>query len=378
MTIAYGESDRRKVRRPVFAFDYEGPVCNPAVDFAWLIYRRLVSEETKKKFPEALIQTFDEYDDARWERERARRGHSTGTTPLVLDCVAACDDIGNGRLISFAKSCVQENPGIKELIEFLIQQKTVPYFVTNSYPALSLTSTYEWGIPSSKVFSHGYQLSLETRRNIDRQRRGNARSTFEEEVYSRSPLLDLIGEEELEPFLREYLEVCSRLLTAYKQNSEHEIVNLEIMQVKMFDKIDYKDLRNTLKYMFLKEKAITGGHNKARILQKISQDGTGVVYLGDSIVDADPIKFAQYGFATNCTNKHALQDAKLSLVVPDFSLLVPMFEDILKGRFSFERTKGYERNGMRVFLPDEVREKFDYVKSANNEIKAALKALYQR
>lgn len=350
--------------------DYEG-IIKP-IDFAWIMYEK-VSKKTKRKFPEELIKTFDEYDDTRWEREREARGHSTGTTPLVIDCVAACDGISDSEIIQLACSYPQENPGIEKVFDFLKKEHFMqPFIVTNSHPALPLATAYKYGISSSKVFTHGYQLSEQEKKYLDSREILN----LEKEVLKRSPLPSLKPKEELENFLEEYLNNCSKLLKAYRANDKPKIRKLEEEQIKLFYSIKDKSLGKVLRYMFLFEKGIMGGHRKVDILEKIRDDE--IVYLGDSIVDADAVCFADHGFAVNCTNRHCLLDAKLSLALSDFSDFLPLLEDILDGKFAVDDAKRYETKNMKVFLPNEIKQNFDHVKLVNSMFKQQLKELYKQ
>lgn len=352
-----------------FVTDAEGVLFPPSLDFAFDSYRELVSKKTKEKFPEELIKTFDEYDDVRWEREREERGHSTGTTPLVIDCVEACDGISDMDLIRSATKVINENPGITELIEFAQDNFGTLFIVTNSYPALTLLTAYTYGVLSSHVFTHGYQLSKKDRKAMNWE-------SLSGEVIKRSPIPELQNEE-IEQFLEKYLKNCSDLLQAYKTNNPEKIRELEKGQLELFKKVKDKTLRKTLRYIFVQEKAIMGGHRKVDALRQIDWTGERIIYLGDSIVDADAIKFSRYGFAINCTNKHSLYDAKLNIALSDFSLLIPLLKDISNGRFRFKDAKKYESEEMKVFLPEEIRKNFDYVKSVNSKFKQQLKDLYK-
>jgi len=386
----YSSGGALRKKKVKLVLDYEGILCNPALDFAWYSYKNLVSKETKEKFPEDLIKIFDEYDDVRWEREREMVGHSTGTTPLVCDCAAAYDDISDHELISLAQSSVQENPGVNNLIQFAQEKLETLSIVTNSYPALALTTSYKYEIPSTNVFTHGYQLP---RKELDKLKRvtndwrlmdmggDNDVSlndmSLKAEAMRRSPIESLKPKEELEVFLNKYLENCSNLLQAYNAEDNGTITSLKKNELKLFEKVKDRDLRKALKYIFLHEKAIMGGHRKVDVLKTIDLYGEGIVYLGDSIVDADAIRFSKYGFAVNCTNKHSLYDAKLNLVLSDFSALIPLLEDISEGKFEFNEAKNYENSDMKVFLPSEIKQNFDYVKSINNEFKQELKRMYK-
>jgi len=302
-------------------------IINTPVDFTWIMYQELISEETKRKFSEAVIKTFEKYDYMRWKRQRKQKGHSIGATPLLIDCVAACDGISDSKIIELACSYRQENPGIEKVFDFLKKEHFMqPFIVTNSYPALPLMTAYKYGIGSSKVFTHGYQLSEREKKFLD----SREILDLEKEVHRRSPLPSLKPKEELENFLREYLNHCTKSL--YAELYEVKLRKLTREEIELFKSIKDKDLRKTLQYMFLLEEGIMGGHRKVDVLKKI-KDKDKIVYLGDSVEDADAIRFADYGFAVNCTDEHSLLDATLNLALSNFSDLIPLLKDILDGRF---------------------------------------------
>src|SRR3989338_3642229 len=143
------------------AFDLEGPIVNPGVDFAKDVYDSLISPGTKSKYPDPFAD-FDSYDDDRWRAERYSTGrkHSTGTTPLVVDCLAAVDGKTDDDMIEFASSIVSSgkayNPGARELLRSLVSGSV--YIITSSYPAIPIAVAEENGISFAHVFNHGNQV----------------------------------------------------------------------------------------------------------------------------------------------------------------------------------------------------------------------------
>ena len=140
-----------------FVTDVEGPVTNPGFDFAWLTLDSL-SHRLKEKYYEK-IKRFDEADDGIWLNERNEQGWSTGTTPIISQCLAACDGKTDDDLLAITKQKIVENKGIDEVIKFLKEEDIEQYFVTSSYPAVSLLLGYKYDIPSSHIHCSGHQLS---------------------------------------------------------------------------------------------------------------------------------------------------------------------------------------------------------------------------
>ncbi|MDI6806254.1 MAG: hypothetical protein QMD14_00350 [Candidatus Aenigmarchaeota archaeon] len=393
-------------------FDYEGFVVLPAVDLAWMLYRSL-SEDVKQRFTEEQLTDFDKWDDRAWvdehpflkvqdgvplwdidglkrfymqSTEERFIGHSTGTTPIASDCIAACDGVDDKHLIEFVgienyingkgKTIIQESPGIEELLEYAMENGGA-YLATNSHPIMSLATAHKYGIPSSHVVSHGHQLSTERLRYFDFKRsKGFDRSLFEEELRERSPFDVLIkNKDELAEVLDKLFPICSGIFKASQSGDKATVAELNKARIELFDKIISEDLRREFVYLLKEEKGITGGHNKVWTLWKISREGN-LVFGDDSIVGADGLAFSKYGFAINNTDPHSLYSCKVNFLVPDFSLLIPVYEDIDNGKFDFDKVE--ERySGLTAFTPRNIRERFDYVMDANREMKNHLKALYR-
>lgn len=265
------------------AFDFEGPLANPAIDFAWMTFNDLVSSATKEKFSKERIEEFDLYDDIRWEYERSSQGHSTGTTPLICDYVAVIDGVTDQQLIAFARRKVELNKGVEGLVRNLMASGPF-YIVTNSHPALSLVTAEQHSIPLKDVFTHG--------RQIHGGRVERIQTSLEKEVAARSPLSALAqyNKDELRLFLDKYLAACAEILREMQGNTPY-IKNAIDKHDALFNLLSHP-LGEEMAHQLLNEEAITGGHNKTRILRRIAPDGN-VVFIGDSIVDADAIEFAR-------------------------------------------------------------------------------------
>jgi predicted HAD superfamily phosphohydrolase len=132
--------------------------------------------------------------------------------------------------------------------------------------------------------------------------------------------------------------------------------------------------KELLKDLFLRQVAVRGGHNKARIVKDIAPDAN-VVYIGDGIVDADPLEFSLYSISLNCTDEFALQAAKINIVTENLSSLLPLLSDLQHGRVSVENIKGRYPD-MRVFDRGDVQNDFQFVGFANAEVRKALKDRY--
>ncbi len=340
-------------------FDFEGPLANPAINFAWMSYNAFVSGATKERFPAGRIREFDEWDDAFWEACRNVAVHSTGATPLVIDCVLAMDQITDKRLIELARQKVQLNPGVPELLRELAHDNF--YIITSSHPAAPLVTAKEYDVHFGRVSTHGFQQV-----HLD-----DVHYDLEVDVGQRSPLQSLANYRDLANFLSGYLDVCSEILAALKTHDYQKMLRASAIYRNAFWNND-----PTIQYLFSREEGIMGGHRKAQILQKIAPD-TNVAFFGDGIVDADGIKFAKYGTSLNCTNDQALLDSKINFITIDMSTLLPVIEDIRAGRFDAEHA-AQRYSGMQVFTPPSIQGNLGYVKAANSEAKEALKQAYSK
>ena len=349
--------------------DVEGILANPRIDMAWYILDNLISKETHKRFYDR-VGPFDEYDDARWLYERADKGHSTGTAPLISLFIAACDGLDDKGLIEAGNKIIQKNPGVDKLMNYLMEEKGItPLLITSSYPAIPLELAQEYGIPPSSVFSCGY--SIQAGYDLKDE------EGLEEEVEARSQL-SLLGKyrQELSKFLETYFDVCGEMLQAYRNNNTGEIGRLKTIHDDIFGEVESEELRIELECLLLYENGIMGAHNKARALSVSPHKKK--IYIGDSIVDADTIEAADVGIAINCTNEEALRSANISVAVHDFDLLIPLLGRILTAdAFDIDDIKKLGNDGMRIFSPAEVKGDLGYVSAAMKEVKIALKSEYK-
>jgi predicted HAD superfamily phosphohydrolase len=355
--------------KPMLYFDLEGPVNNPEVDLAWKII-----DDLSNLGPEYhdRVQRFDEYDDARWLAERDEKGHSTGTTPLVSLMIAAVDGITDEKLVEYTNDIIKLNPGAKEMLKSAKEVGDV-YFVTNSYPAAAILTAKkeEIEIPSSRVFTLGYQYYGRDRVRFDRMK-------LEEEIERRSPMeVFLKHRDQLKEFLDKYLQACENILAFYEKG-EGNLKELIQAHDKIFQEVPNEHLKTNLQYLLLNEEGIMGGHNKAEVFEATARKGEEKFYLGDSIVDADPIDIAEYGISVNCTNKEALMASKLNAVLTNFEGFIPILERIRNGRFDPKEIRlNLSEDWRIIYTPDFIRDNFNEVVNMNRAFKTKLKSLYK-
>jgi len=360
--------------------DVEGPLVNPKADFAWLVYDNLLSKEIKAIFPREVCEFYDnKYDDGRylWElNSKKRKKYSTGKWPLVSLCLAVCDKINDDKLIEYARRTTQENPGTSELLSYLTAKtEENVYLITSSYPAVPLLISSKYNISNSQVFSLGTQI-------LERGRP----TSFEEEVYIRSPVRGIkYPLEDLKNFLIHYLYICERLGKAYSSPPSSfklffEIYYLLKEHYSLFKRVTNLSQRDTLEYLFLKERGCMGSHRKVEAMKLItSMEGNKKwVYVGDGIVDAMPLKFADFGISINMTNKHALSFSALNVATTNVSNLIPIFDSIFLTKFDPERLKKeLTSDDLKIFTPKDILRNPEEVVRVNREMKNRLKELYK-
>ena len=354
------------------AFDVEGPIINPGFDFAWLSFD-ILSPNIKEGFYEKT-KRFDEADDGIWLAERNKEGWSTGTTPLISQCLAACDGKTDKNLLEFAQQKIMENKGISEIAKFLKENNINNYLVTSSYPAVSLLVGYKYDIPSSHIYCSGHQLSSSERRYFDSNR------NLEEELRERSPV-DILRKypKELRDFLIKFIDNCCEIYKAYEENNEQQVKELKEKQLGILSGENHdQKLSHELLYLLRIQRGVMGGHKKKTVLELISLN-KGIIYVGDGIVDADPLKYAKYGISVNCTNQYALEASHLNLATDDFSVFIPIFSGIINDNFDIEKMKKETKKyGGILFSNDEIQNNFNKVKETNKEYKTLLKNEYER
>lgn len=352
----------------IIAFDVEGPILNPAIDFAWLSLKKFAKEFYEK------VKLFDEYDDLRWVYERDKNGHSTGAMPLVSLCACICKSITDEALFQLAKKNIVENLGVTETLNWLQKKETLIYFITSSYPAVSLIEGYKHGIKSSHIFCSGYQLTKERAKYFD------LKKDLMEELQERSPVSKLKKfQTELFEFLRDYLKNCSELRLAYIKNNVVKIKILEKEQNLIFKKIREKELRNELIYLLYKEKGVMGSHNKKRVLQSISATNENIIYIGDGIVDSDALAYSKYGISLNCTNNYALLSSKINVATNDIANIIPVISNIVEEKFDIEKIKNYlTSEKIKIFSHKDIKNNLEHVKKINSFFKSILREDYKK
>ncbi|MDI6807307.1 MAG: hypothetical protein QMD14_05930, partial [Candidatus Aenigmarchaeota archaeon] len=210
------------------------------------------------------------------------------------------------------------------------------YFATSSYPAVPLIISHKAKprIPSSHVFCLGSQPGASLKAY-------DANPNFEKEVRERSLLSHLLklGEDNLAKFLHSYLYVCERLGKAYENKDVVQIQFLLNEHEKVFDRVSGPlQSRAVLRRMFLDEEGCMGSHRKVEVMESVAKNRK-TIFVGDGIVDAMPIKSADYGISLNMTNTHALSFSKLNVATTNVSNLIPIFDSILSNKFDEEKLK---------------------------------------
>jgi predicted HAD superfamily phosphohydrolase len=382
--FSYKEPMVSFVKPRYVGLDVEGPLVNPASDFAWKTYDELLSEPTKTKFPRARCESYDErYDDFRYlyDLNKSRR-HSTGMWPSLSLALAAIDGKTDDDLIALAEKTTKLNPGTDKLMNYLLEKfdrkDRKIYLITSSHSPVGLSIAEKYGIPFKQVFTHGFQPS----------RKILSQKDFVSEVKERSPMAVLSEhKEKLGTFLSNYLNICEGLGAFYDvalhepDKIEKVILNLSIKALlaehdNLFDDVNDFWLKKTLQHLFLDDEYVMGSHRKVDAMRHVCNDGRRWTYVDDGIVGAMPIDYADYGFSINMTNKHALPFSKLNVATADMSNLIPVYETMLDGEFGLKTQERLDSEELRVFTPRNIQQDIENVIKVNREMKNKLKDLY--
>nr|MDO8135152.1 hypothetical protein [Candidatus Njordarchaeum guaymaensis] len=374
----------------VVSFDVEGPIINPKFDFAWLTIENL-AKESKIKDLNDRVKAFDEYDDNRWLHERKVKGHSTGTTPIISSLLAISRGASNELLLTLAREHLRLTPGATQLITWLKNTKGIePYFVSSAHPAAILSFAYQLGVSSSHVFCNGRQLTQKEAENFDKKRREKPEDnnqTMLNEVQERFPYERYSDSKILRQFLESYLDLCTKIngLLAQSEINERALDSAKREQLGLLGGVKKEDssLAKDLRYLLYSEDGVMGAHKKTHALMLIEKrekvKKASLIYVGDSIVDADPLAYAGHGISVNCTNKEALLSSRINVATPSLESLVPLIEFIASGKpMSSESKEDLEREiGKRIssgaqvalasklFTAEEVKADINAVTQAN-------------
>jgi predicted HAD superfamily phosphohydrolase len=384
----------------VVSLDVEGPIINPKFDFSWLIVEKLAKGGKIKDFNDR-VKAFDEYDDNRWLRERKVGGHSTGTTPIISSLFAIAHGTNNEAFHTLAKDNLTFSPGATQLLSWLKNTKGIePYFVSSAHPAAILPVAYQLEISSSHVFCNGCQLTQKEAETFDKKRRekpDDNSQTMMNEIRERFPYEKYLNSKVLRQFLDEYLEICVKINSLYAESqiNEKALQAAEKEQLRILGEARKEDssLAKDLKYLLFSEDGVMGAHKKKQALvviekrEKVKKEK--LVFIGDSIVDADPIAYAGHGISVNCTNKDALLSSRINLATPSLESLIPLLEFVISGKpMSSDSKEDLEKEiskrissgaqvslASKLFTADDIKTDMNAVMQANRLWKDYIKRL---
>ncbi len=346
------------------AVDVEGPVVSPSVDFAWKLLERLYERGKLSEEELELVKHFDAYDDWRWEVERSRKGWSTGTTPLVAQLYVSCF-LKFPSIFNLGKKLSRKlTPGSKEFVKGLMEMGCEVYLVSNSFAGMVLSVAKTLGVKFENAFSSGYNFKERVRKDLYQEswERFPFEGTMEERGRVKQIVRNWLSEE--------FLPSCK---SAVEQKNATSTLPTEVL-LRSLEKLPKKVFQEVYDAFFA-QTTVMGGHNKARVVEKLSCE----IFEGDSIVDADAIAYASRlatcGIASNCTDKFSLRECSFNVCYLDASYKLPVYEDVLrKGKIRVDEwKKELESSEFRIFGRKEIERNFGKVIEVNRKFKEMLK-----
>jgi hydroxymethylpyrimidine pyrophosphatase-like HAD family hydrolase len=287
------------------------------------------------------------------------------------------------------------------LLRWLKNTKRIePYFISGAHPALVVPAAYKLGISSCHVFCNGHQLTEKEAEIFDKKRREKPdenHQTILNEVRERFPYEKYANSQTLRQFLDRYLEICIKINDLYIQNqiSESRLQSMKKEQLGLLRevrKID-SDLAKDLKYLLYTEDGVMGAHRKKQALALIEKREKAkkecLIYIGDGMVDADPLAYAGNGISVNCTNKDALLSSRLNVATPNLEALIPVIDLIVTDKHTLPESKDYLEKEINkrissitntapesvLFTADEIKADINAVTQANKLCKDYIKKL---
>ncbi len=279
--------------------DLEGVLTPPGTDFAKTLAERCGRDATK------LLKIFDMYDDYRWIKERLSKGgkYQTGTTPFFSLLIAYSYGLSSQDVEQIAEEL--SNAIIHEEFSSIVDELSRRYGITittSSYHIFANKVSNLLGIDTSKVFS-----TCNTK--VD--------GVVQEDVIK--ILENLASREEIRRIVEKICNIAKSIVED----------RLPISAVDSFiERIENRDLREYLKMRLVEQIGIAGSKFKARIVRLLKNNSI-VIYVGDSIVDAEACAEANASISINTTSPHLLYSSTINLVTEDYSSIIDCIELLL-------------------------------------------------
>ncbi|NPA70206.1 MAG: hypothetical protein GXO26_05295 [Crenarchaeota archaeon] len=279
--------------------DLEGVLTPPGTDFAKTLAEKCGGDCVK------LLKIFDMYDDYRWIKERLGRGgrYQTGTTPFFSLLIAYSHGLSSQDIEQIAEE--ESNLVVHEEFLSIVDELSRRYSITvttSSYHVFANKVASMLGIDTSKVFSTcNTKLDGVVQENV---------IDILESIASRS---------EVQKIVEKVCEIARYIIED----------KLPISAVDSFiEKIENKNLREYLTMRLVEQSGIAGSKFKARIVRMLKENSI-VIYVGDSIVDAEACAEANASISINTTSPHLLYSSTVNLVTEDYSSIIDCVELLL-------------------------------------------------
>jgi predicted HAD superfamily phosphohydrolase len=301
--------------------------------------------------------------------------------------------------LDLAKRHLRLTQGANQLLQWLRDERHIdPYFISSANPAAVLPLTYRLRILSSHVFCSGYQLARAKAENYDRLRAEKPNldeDTLQKEIKERFPYDKYSNSESLRHFLNRFLDLCVEMNKSYAsgRTDEETVRTSREKQLKLLEEArgEVSTLADDLRYLLYSEDGVMGGHRKKRALMLVEKLDKAkrdkMIYVGDSIVDADAIAYAGHGISVNCTNRQALISSKINVATSNLESLIPVIEQLVSvGELTGEKRDLIQGEAnevihpetesippTRIFIKDEIDSRIDMVTQANRLCKEYVK-----
>jgi hypothetical protein len=181
------------------------------------------------------------------------------------------------------------------------------------------------------------------------------------------------------------MEICEHINELYAQNpiSETALQTTKKEQVSLLAEVRKTDsgLAKDLEYLLYSEDGVMGAHRKKQALiliekrEKVRKEH--LIYIGDGMVDADPLAYAGYGISVNCTNKDALFSSRLNVATPNLESLIPIVNFIASGKRMSPESKNDLEKEISKRIPSRAQATPASILFTVNEIKADINAVTQ-
>ncbi len=340
--------------------DIEGVVVSPGIDFAHFLLEYLSALKPELEHEvKTRVRVYDEYDDLRWASEYIHSGYSTyqtGTTPFYVLCLCAGYGLTERDIVDaaqvLAESC--QRHGLMADLDKLFSMYDIVYLASSSYHAFALKVAEYVRISREHVIALGLANTREPEYIVER-------------------LLDCASRADIANMCMLLYYLARYFITrGYDPKLHRELLSRYVSSLRN------RELAQYMQEKIIDQVNISGSRTKARLVEKLRQEGYTVIFVGDSIVDVEAALRANISIAVNPSSSFLAHAATFTVITDNSSGVIELLEHIASTGDvnALKRVSG--QVGIEIYSKSEVSRNFLSVIARACEARSKVKSLSSR